>query len=308
MATKQPTVASFEETETRHDEMNETIESWLSDLVDLISEARASEEFKHWLEVQSRFHDYSHRNTLLIAQQCPSATRVAGYRSWQTNFDRQVKKGERAIWIWAPITARKCPSCGLSKSRHSSTGCEYTETPPEEWSKGLVGFKPVPVFDISQTEGEALPSLETETTGDAREIVPLLYEAGKALDIEVTIVATEAWPFGSARGVCEFHRDRRPTVKVRERTNTADLATTLVHEYAHVLLHADGLSKSEHASREVEAEAVAYIVGRYVGLDTSGSAFYLAAWQGDEPETVSERFERIRSSAHIVIKQLESIE
>jgi hypothetical protein len=76
---------------------------------------------------------------------------------------------------------------------------------------------------------------------------------------------------------------------------------TLVHEYAHALLHFDGDDEPERAKREVEAEAVAYIVGRYFDLDTSGSAFYLAAWQDDDPDVVQDRLGRISSTAQKII-------
>jgi len=94
-------------------------------------------------------------------------------------------------------------------------------------------------------------------------------------------------------------------VEVRDRENEADLAVTLVHEYAHALLHSGPDTEDERAKRELEAEAVGYIVGRYFGLDTSGSAFYLAAWKGDEPETLLDRLDRISSTAQEIIDVVE---
>jgi len=87
----------------------------------------------------------------------------------------------------------------------------------------------------------------------------------------------------------------------KARPNQADLAVTLIHEYAHALLHSDVDDATERSKREVEAEAVAYIVGRYFDLDTSGSAFYLAAWQGDDAEGIQERLGRISSTAQKII-------
>jgi len=295
---------AFGDSDTRHDQMHSTIEEWIDDLIDGVDDAQASSEFQEWLGVQSRFHDYSHRNTLLIKLQCPEATKVAGYNTWRNEFDRHVREGEQAIWIWAPIITKQCPECENSPSYHEQCDCEYDETPPEEWSKGLVGFKPTAVFDISQTEGEPLPELETEATGDAADLVPALTEAADELGVTVRIVDADEWEHGSAKGICTQRslHDLTPVVEAKARPNQADLAVTLIHEYAHALLHFDVDDEDERSKREVEAEAVAYIVGRYCGLDTSGSAFYLAAWQDDEPESIQDRFGRISSTAEEIIE------
>src|SRR6056297_1246281 len=182
---------SFKETDARRDEMHSTIEAWIDDLVDHVDDAQASEEFQDWLDVQSRFHDYSHRNTLLIQLQYPEATKVAGYNTWRNEFDRHVQEGEQAIWIWAPIITKQCPECENSPSYHEQIGCEYDETLPEEWSKGLVGFKPTAVFDVSQTEGEPLPELETEATGYAGDLVEKLTEGAEDLGVTVHIVEAD---------------------------------------------------------------------------------------------------------------------
>ena len=272
-----------------------------------VEDAQASEEFQEWLDVQSRFHDYSYRNTLLIKQQCPEATRVAGYRTWQDDFDRHVQEGESAIWIWAPIIAKQCPECENSPSYHEDSDCEYDETPSEEWSKGLVGFNPVSVFDISQTDGEPLPELDTEATGDAGDLVSHLTDAADELGVAVRIVPDSEWTHGGAKGICEQLSlvDMQPRVEVRDRENGADLARTLIHEYAHALLHFDVDDDTKRSKREINAEAVGYIVERYCGLDTSGSAFYLAAWESDDPEVVHERLGRISRTAEELIDILE---
>lgn len=182
--------------------MHDVFEEWLTEFQDQTDTAAASEEFQQWLDTQSQFHDYSIRNTILIRIQRLDATKVAGYRTWQTKFDRQVKKGESAIWIWAPIVARQCPDCGNSPTYCASSSCSYDETPPSEWTKGVVGFRPVPVFDIAQTEGEPLPELETSVHGDATRLVPALLGAAPTLDVRATLVSSENWRHGSANGVC----------------------------------------------------------------------------------------------------------
>lgn len=115
----------------------------------------------------------------------------------------------------------------------------------------------------------------------------------------VRIVDTDEWEHGHAKGICKQRslHDLTPVVEAKARPNKADLAVTLIHEYAHTLLHFDVDDEVERSKREVEAEAVAYIVGRFFGLDTSRSAFYLAAWQDDDPEMIQNRLGRISSTA-----------
>ena len=303
MATRSDASVSFDESDTRSEEMHSTIETWIDELVDTVDDAQRSEAFQEWLDVQSRFHDYSYRNTLLIKQQCPEATKVAGYRTWQEEFDRYVEEGESAIWIWAPIIAKRCPECENARSYHEGSDCEYDETPPEEWSKGLVGFNPAAVFDISQTEGEPLPELDTAAVGEADDLVSRLTEAAAELGVTVRIVPEAEWSHGEAQGVCKplQGRDADALIKVKDRPNSADLAGTLIHEYAHAQLHIGVDDDAERAKREVEAEAVAYVVGRYFDLDMSGSAFYLAAWAADDPAVVRERLQRISRTAQDII-------
>nr|WP_250874086.1 SprT-like domain-containing protein [Halomarina rubra] len=285
--------------------MAETIESWMNDLSTLTDEARASEEFQAWLDVHSRFHEYSFRNTLLIKQQCPTATKVAGYRAWQTEFDRQVQTGESAIWIWAPIITERCPTCHEGRQYHEASDC-VDRTPTEEWSRGVVGFKPVPVFDASQTEGEPLPSLETTVYGDGKPLVARLLECARLLGIEVRVIDEQEWPLGAAKGVCQYRGSNSPLVLVRRSTNFADMASTLIHEYAHALLHMDrSVSPEERAKREVEAESVAYVVGRHFGLDVDNAALYIARWEGDDTDVLTERLARIATASEQVITSVE---
>ncbi|WP_126664418.1 DUF955 domain-containing protein [Haloterrigena salifodinae] len=308
MTTSDCLQVSFDDSDTRRDEMHSTIEAWVDDLVDEVDDAVSSEQFQKWLDVQSRFHDYSYRNTLLITRQYPNATHVAGYRTWQNEFNRYVNEGESAIWIWAPIIAKQCPECENSPSYHDQSDCEYDETSPEEWSEGLVGFRPTPVFDFSQTKGEPLPELETEATGEADELVPALLEGASMLEVEVEVVSPAEWPHGDASGVCQYRSPaQQPLIEVRDRENSADLAVTTVHEYAHALLHGAVDDETERSKRELEAEVVGYIVGRYFGLDTSGSAFYLAAWQGEESAAILDRLERISSTAAKIIDVVDEV-
>ncbi|ELY38847.1 LtrC-like protein [Natronorubrum tibetense GA33] len=120
-----------------------------------------------------------------------------------------MSKGEKAIWIWAPIIAKKCPKCGNSSSYHERSDCEYDETEPDEWNKGLVGFRPAPVFDISQTKGESLPELETVLS------LPPLRELEQRVDRHSLGVGSSAGRrlCGCARG---GHLRRRPRLRRRD--------------------------------------------------------------------------------------------
>ncbi|WP_438266783.1 ImmA/IrrE family metallo-endopeptidase [Haloarchaeobius salinus] len=301
----------FDDSDTRRDEMHDSLEAWVEQFAELSDEASASAELQEWLDVQSRFHDYSYRNTLLIKHQCPEATKIAGYNTWRNEFDRYVSKGESAIWIWAPIIAKRCPGCGNSPSYHEKSDCEYDETPPDEWDRGLVGFKPVPVFDVSQTEDEPLPELDTEARGDGSEgeLLDALVDAAPELGVRVNLVSPEEWSHGSAAGVCTERStyDCSLLVEVRDDDNDAQVASVLAHEYAHALLHFDVNDADEREKREVEAESTAFVVSQYFGLDASRSALYVAAWDGEPAETIQERLERIVGTAREIISAVETV-
>jgi hypothetical protein len=301
---------TFDDPDDRQTEMDATIDEWVDRLATAAEEARQGDVLQEYLDVQARFHDYSFRNTLLIHQQLPDATRVAGYQTWQ-EMDRQVQAGESAIWIYAPITASKCPECGNSPSWHEDgkTDCEYhEESNPEAWGSGVVGFKPVPVFDISQTEGEPLPELDTAAEGDGTALRYAVEDACENLPVEYDAVPARQWSHGQARGVCKgiapYSAD--PVIEVKERADDAAFTGVLVHELAHALLHYPELRDSdERAKREVEAEAVAYVVCQHFGLDASGASLYLAAWSEDPTDILEERLERIRETSERLIEAID---
>ena len=289
----------FGDAAIRDDLLQETIECWLDDLQEDVETARESEQFEQWLSVQAQFHDYSFRNSILIRRQCPEATRVAGYRAWQ-ELGRQVQSGEEAIWIRAPLRARVCPSCGEFVQGHGECS---EETPTEEWPRQIVGFRSVAVFDISQTEGEPLPELERAAHGEADWLLNVLQQIAAEWDIVVRIIDESEWPHGSAWGVYGTADDR---IDLRDRENTADLARTFLHELAHARLHPETPEDSKQAAAfELDAEATAAIVGRHVGLDTSGSRWYLSAWAHDEDISLADRCEAIAVTARGLIERID---
>lgn len=159
----------------------------------------------------------------------------------------------------------------------------------------------------STSQGEPLPELDTAATDDPSGLVGRLLDAADSLDIDARLVPEKCWQRGDATGYCKPQpTNGNPRVEVLATDSDAESAGVLIHEYAHALLHVDVDGATEKTKREVEAEAIAYVVGRYFGLDMDGSAFYLAAWQDDERETLHERLRRISETASEVIQTVET--
>ncbi|WP_158057935.1 hypothetical protein [Halorussus halophilus] len=189
----------------------------------------------------------------------------------------------------------------MQSCEHSD--CDSDGIPPEQWSKGVVGFRPVPVFDVSQTEGEPLPELDTDVYGDAPQLVPALLDAADGLEVQAELLSPTEWEYGSADGVCEYRGGGEyPRVAVKDQSNRAMVAHSLVHEYAHALLHVE--EDDAQSAREVEAESVAYVVSRALGLDAENASFYIAAWREDETHVLQDRLGRINRTAARILQNV----
>jgi len=280
MATTSTSSVSFEETDTRDDEMNSTIERWIDELVAGVDDAQASEEFQEWLDVQSRFHDSLPE---YAPHQAPvSRSEPGGGLPDVAGGVRPPRHGGRVGHLDLGTDHHETVPGG-ARTRRATTRTVTVTTTRHRLKSGRrdsLDSDPHRCLTSPQTDGEPLPDLDTEATGDAGDLVSQLTDAADEIGVTVRIVPAEEWTHGEAKGICEQLSlvDVQPLVEVRDRENEADLARTLIHEYAHALLHFDVDDDTERSKREVEAEAVAYVVGRYCGLDTSGSAFYLAAW------------------------------
>jgi len=134
-------------------------------------------------------------------------------------------------------------------------------------------------------------------------LVLALTDAADDLGVTVEIVDATEWEHSDAEGICKHQSidNDRPVVETKARENQADLTVTLIHEYAHTLLYYGTDDATKRAKREVEAEVVGYIVGRYFIFDMSGSAFYLAVWQDDDSAVLQERRSRISSCVQEII-------
>jgi antirestriction protein ArdC len=240
-------------------------DSLLDTLTEGIEALTTSDAWRAHLDVQGRFHHYSFSNALLISRQDPDATRVAGFATWK-KLGRVVRRGERALWILAPMTGRR------------------TRNAEGEERRPIVGFRPVAVFDVAQTDGDPLPDVCRVLRGSHpaagfEVLVDRATKLGYAVDV------TEL-P-GSTNGDCSFARRR---IRVEGRNEPAQQVKTLAHELAHALLHE---GTDDRALAELEAESTAFVVCRSLGLDTSDYSFgYVACWAGGGPEAVG----RIKAS------------
>ena len=242
-----------------------------------------SQDWKDFLAVAARFHRYSANNVLLILSQMPTATRVAGYRRWQS-LGRQVRRGEAGLAILAPCVSRGRP---LEEA-------EADERP--ELARVLRGFRVAHVFDVAQTEGEPLADVRPELlAGQAPEglwnsLATQVADAGYRL---------ERGQCGGANGRTDF---RTRVVTVRDDVDDAQAAKTLAHELAHVRLHDPGDAHHHRGVAEVEAESVAYVICSAVGLASDDYSLpYVAHWADGDPALVRRTAERVVTTAHAVL-------
>jgi len=256
----------------------------LDRLTEGIEALTTSDAWRAHLEVQSRFHRYSFSNALLICAQYPEASRVAGFATWK-KLGRSVLQGERAIWILAPMTGKR------------------TRTDNGEEHRPIVGFRPVAVFDLAQTEGDLLPEVCRTLRGDD----PTAWFdrlTSCAETMGYAVVATEL-P-GATNGDCTFALRR---IRVECRNEPAQQVKTLAHELAHALLHED---IDDRPLAELEAESTAYMVCRTLGFDTGAYTFgYVASWAGGGSEAVARikaSASRIQRAAAVILDSLEEVD
>lgn len=238
-----------------------------------------SERLKEYLSAIARFHRYSWHNTMLIASQKPTATYVAGFRTWH-KLGRFVKKGEKGILILAPVIKRKGESA------------ERTES---EDSPSTVRFRAAYVFDISQTGGQELPVIGA-VHGDPREyrerLAKFAAEQGIALEYSEDIAPARG---ESAGGKITLLAGQSP----------AEEFATLAHEVAHEIMHRGERRRStSQRIRETEAEAVAFVVCSAIGLDTGSAAQDYIGLYGGDANLLAETMEAVQQVASQILNAI----
>jgi len=255
-----------------------------ADLVTAIESLTSGDDWQRMLELASRFHHYSANNVFLIMLQRPDATRVAGYRAWH-GMGRQVRKGERGIRIFAPFHYRYKVG--------DDDGTEVSHA-------GIRGFTTATVFDVSQTEGDALPDVR-----------PILLDGDDATGLWDSLsVQVNAAGYTVERGDCSgsngWTDHRMRAVRVRVDVSDAQAAKTLAHELTHVLLHPDTAEYFRCRGRsEVEAESVAFLVCQAAGLVSDGYSWpYIAHWSGGDSQVVRDAARRVVDAAQTILAGL----
>jgi hypothetical protein len=247
-------------------------------------EAGKSEALTAYLDAMAHFRSYSFGNVLLIARQKPQATYVSGIWSWN-QLGRRVKRGEKGIAILAPMVAK------VRKDKDN-----YDADTDTGKLRALLGFRRVYVWDVSQTEGEPLPE-PAKVTGEAGTYLDRLREyilsQGITLEYNESIAPAQGMAFGT-------------TIRILPGQTPAEEFSTTVHELAHLMLkHSERHSTITKTVRETEAEAIAFVVGKSVGLTTSTvSADYISLYHGNAA-LLAESLELVQQTAGLILSAIQ---
>ncbi|MGL6200429.1 MAG: YodL domain-containing protein [Lachnospiraceae bacterium] len=294
-------------------ELTDRLEEGIKDLF-------TSEKYLSYLNTMAQFHNYSARNTILIYMQKPTATKVAGFRSWQEKFKRHVKKGEKGIRILAPtpFTIRKEME-KLDPDTNVPMLDKDGKPVTEEVEVKIPRFKAVSVFDVSQTEGKPLPELAEDIIGDVKQ-----YEVFVDALRRVSPLPIEFEPMpGNLDGTCYFGK----RIAIRDNMSEVQTIAAIVHEITHAMLHdttkeqeqpeadietpdtEDGNkpARKDSSTMEVEAESVSYVVCQRYGIETGANSFgYLASWGKDkELSILKSSLETIQKTSATIIDDID---
>lgn len=285
-----------------NDRVNQAFEMIEQGVKDVFS----SDNFKNYLSFLSKFHTYSLNNMILIMSQYPEATLVAGYNSWLKNFNRHVNKGEKAIKILAPYEVKNTYLVDKRDENGNVILDENGNHAKEEQERKTVSFMVVNVFDVAQTSGDPLPELgNKELSGTSKEIRLLIESIQEVCTIPVEFkeAAGDSVLMNGAKGYYDKIADK---IVVNSSMEDKQILKTLVHEYAHSLLHKN--TEKNPSQKEIEAESLAYVICDHFGIDTGDYSFtYVAAYASDEYKQLKQILLDIHTSAHEIIERIEPV-
>ena len=298
---------------------NNTTKELLKEITDSIEtgikELFESDKYMQYLKTMSRFHSYSLNNTLLIAMQKPDATLVASFNKWRDQFSRYVKKGERGIKIIAPTPYKvKKEQEKIDPVTHAPMLDDHGKVQTEEVEVKIPMFKVVSVFDLSQTEGEPLPALASDLTGDVNQYKIFMEALKRSSPVPITFENMETGKDG-------YFSSREQRIALREGMSEVQTVAAAIHEIAHSKLHnyeteKQAIKEDEGApiptpkdrrTEEVEAESIAFAVCTYYGIKTDENSFgYIASWsKGKELPELRSSLELINKTASALIGDID---
>lgn len=268
------------------------------------------ENYKKYLETVSKFHNYSFNNCVLIAQQNPNASFVAGYKAWQNNWNRHVKKGETGIKILAPNPYKVwAEQDKLDPNTQQPIKDENGNNVKEKVQITKQSYRAVSVFDVSQTEGKELPRELSHYTKELQGDVTDYNKMMEALKQVSPVPMEYDRIYNGSKG---YFSPGEQKIVINEGMSQLQDVKTAVHEMSHAILHdpKSGTEKDQDLSRnakEVEAESVAYTVCQHFGIDTSDYSFgYVANWSsGKDMKELTASMETIRKTAGSIIDSVE---
>lgn len=261
-----------------------------------------SDRYKEYLDVMSKFHNYSSNNIGLILLQKPDASRVAGFNAWKKDFKRFVNKGEKGIAILAPAPYKKTIEVDKIDPNTNKVVLNTDGTREKEEKEITQNyFRVVYVFDVSQTNGDPLPELTTKLTDEVKGFDDLFLVLKNVSEFPIEYEDIKS----GANGYCDPVNKR---IAIKESLGEAHIIKTTIHEIAHSILHSDLKNKDKDSStREVEAESIAYVVSNTLGIDTSSYSFgYVGAWSKDKELTqLKSSLDTIQKTANDLISNIE---
>jgi len=280
-----------------------------------IKELFESEKYMRYLSVMSRFHRYSVNNTMLIYMQKPDATLVAGYNKWKNQFERHVKKGEHGITIIAPTPfKKKIEEQKLDPDTKAPILDAEGKAVMEEREVEIPMFRPVKVFDVSQTDGKPLPELASSLSGNVQNYEAFMEALRRSAPVPLSVEPMAANMDGY------FSPDQQ-RIAIRAGMSEVQTVSAAVHEIAHSKLHNYAKAQEEAAragdkeppkkkdrnTEEVEAESISYAVCQYYGIQTGENSFgYIANWsQGKELPELRASLETINKAAEELIADID---
>ena len=267
------------------------------------------EKYQAYLRTMSHFHHYSVNNQMLIFSQCPHATLVAGYQKWQNQFSRHVLRGEKGISILAPTPYKiKVEKEKLDPDTKLPLLDADGNTITEEKEVQIPMFRPVKVFDVSQTDGKPLPervqSPVAELTGNVEH-----YEAFMEALRRISPVPIEMKPLSN--DLDGFFSPSKQSITLRDGMSEVQTVCAAVHEIAHSKLHdyakQPNSQPKDSNTEEIEAESIAYTVCAYFGIETSANSFgYVATWTKDKDlKAFKDSLDTIRKTSSELISGVE---